>query len=173
MKKMARHILLIFLLIFSFSAYGKQEDTDMHIRLSEAVFELRDDSLHIRFQIRTEGINLRTDQRLLLEFSLNLSDRRAVLPSVLYSGKVRARYDRRYRRISVAHALETPRYIYVGVDKKQAYHWEYEVSIPYGKWMDNAALHLRQVFESNGRVYVNDEVLCPDLELRQRWIKDY
>ncbi|MDH6534922.1 hypothetical protein D0T51_08165 [Parabacteroides sp. 52] len=162
MKKRNVHMFWVAIFLFALPIYGQEADKELAIRISDLRTVYREDSLYIHFRIRTQGIDLRTDQRLLLEFSLNSADRKAVLPTVLYSGKLRARYDRRYRLLSVHHAMHTPSYQFIGVDKRHIYDFDYKASLPYGKWMNQAVFSLKQIFETNGRVEVNEQRLSSE-----------
>lgn len=167
-------ILAALLLFSSFSLSGQRLATgdsfrntappeNIHIRGVETA--VSGDSLRVNFHIRVAGIDLRTYQRLKLELSIRKDDRQAILPSIIYSGRLRSRYDRRNEQLSSSAREMAPYRLYTGIREREIYELEYKVNTPYARWMDHASLMLRQTFDSNGFTDVDEQVLAEKLNL--------
>lgn len=95
--------------------------------------------LNVDIEISAGQLDLGCDGLLRLEFAVNGSDRRLVLPSVIYTGRQRYRYENRNYTLSGEYAIP-PYHIYKGVNKRSSYVLDYVLSLPYQAWMGDASV---------------------------------
>lgn len=135
------------------------------IRITDVVFKVDDDSLQVNCRIQLTGIDIKTYQSLELALAIEAGEKKALLPSIVYAGRLRHRYDERARNLhGQANALK-PYQVFTTVRKENTYNVDYQAKIPYGHWLDQAALTLHQTFESNGYVMEDKQVLNNNLSL--------
>lgn len=146
------------------------------IRISLSKAEVGDDdsvSLHLRFVLH--DIRVPSSRSLILQPCLLAGDHVLALPSVVVSGRRRARYDERARTVDPGTRLPDDDCFFriVGPQKGKRYEIPYTVRVPYTPWMRNASLSLRQISRDccHGKVLAN-EVLTADLALVPPCVKE-
>lgn len=124
---------------------------------------LTGDALNVEFDIKASGLEMQCDGQLILEFAVETSERRLVLPVVVYSGGRRYRYERRRALLSDDYTPE-PYQVYPKVRKNREYELEYRLSVPYYAWMQHAAVTLREyTHDCRGEQLASHGVLLADL----------
>lgn len=136
------------------------------IRIIPRTIDIRDDSVRIDVEIIVAGIRIPGEQSLSLIPELSSGSKRVILPSVILSGRQRARYDRREEAVAPNVKQIKPYHTWVGVRAEEKYNLRYRVAIPYASWMDHAALSLKQVSRSCcDELLLSDDVLTNDIAL--------
>lgn len=121
------------------------------------------ENLDIDFILKASGLELNCDGQLKLEFAVESTDRRLILPVVIYSGTQRYRYEQRRTELSGSYYIE-PYKIYKGVGKRSNYTLNYTLSIPYYTWMERASVTYREyTHDCSGDNLTGSGVLVSDL----------
>lgn len=152
---------LLILTATAFSAGAQESATGINITNLQT--EITGEKLNIRFDVTARNIQLKSGGQHKLEFALESGDRRLVLPALVYSGKMRYRYQRRMEELSGAYHIQ-PYKIFKGVKKNQTYALEYTLDIPYYTWMEHAAVTWREYsHDCSGDYLTASDVLIADL----------
>lgn len=156
---------LIFILLFmtgnSFLALSQDA-----IRFVPRSLTVSDDSVRIDLAIRAQGISMPSGESLILTPSLRCGKKRVVLPPVVFSGRRRARFDRREEAVDPDRNRPVPYHVWICGRRRNDYTLRYRVSLPYASWMEHASLALRQTGRDCCTEWLlADEVLTEDIGL--------
>ena len=158
-----KKILYTTLILLAVCATARAQDTNKAIAISNLTTDITGETLDIRFDLKAQGLEMKCDGRLILEFAVENADRRLVLPVVIYSGGQRYRYERRRELLSDDYTIE-PYRIYKGVKKNRTYQLDYKMSLPYYAWMEHASVTCREyTHDCSGDNHTGDGVLVADL----------
>lgn len=147
-----KKILYITLLAFAAVSAAEAQQTVRPISVENQNIEVVGDDVNISFRLSAQNLDIESKGHLRLEFAIETDKQRLVLPSVIYSGGLRYRYNRRSSLLSDAYRLE-PYAVYKVGSKKDKYETDYAVSIPYYPWMENAAVTYREYMHDCGGDY--------------------
>ncbi|MDF9831253.1 DUF3868 domain-containing protein [Parabacteroides sp. PF5-6] len=161
MKRYYIYIIITLFWVVVATATAQQEAEP--IRITDVVFKIDDDSLQLNCRIQLTGIEIKTYQSLELALAIEAGEKKALLPPIVYAGRLRHRYDERRRNLYGQINALKPYQVYTTVRKENVYTLDYQAKIPYGHWLDQAALTLQQTFESNGYVMKDKQVLSDNL----------
>ncbi len=176
MKKILYTLLLLCLCVNT-----KAQQADKGISVRNFTTNLTGETLDIDFDLIARGLRIKSCGQLVLEFAVENSDRRLVMPAVVYSGRQRYHYEQRRALLSDGYHAE-PYHIYKKVRKNKAYKLDYHLSVPYYSWMEHAGITFREythdcsgdrvsgrgvlLFDLNpAPVYVEPEIWKPDPSL--------
>lgn len=159
-----KNILYTTLLLFAFCFTAQaQKYHNANIVIDNLQTEITSETLDINFSLKASGLKLRCDGQLMLEFAVESTDRRLVLPTVIYSGNRRYRYERRRELLSSQFHME-PYHIYKNIKENKSYELNYVLSIPYYTWMEHASITCREyTHDCSGNNLTNNEILVADL----------
>lgn len=132
-----------------------------------------DGKLHVDVKISAEHLDLGCDGLLRLEFAVNGAEHRLILPPVVYSGKQRYRYENRNHALSGEYAIP-PYRVYKGVNKKETYVLDYQLSLPYQAWMKDASVTCRKyLYGCRGSQLISEELMESNLTPEpEKWQPD-
>lgn len=161
----SRILSIIAVLIFMFPvAFCAQSGPD--IRFVTRSLTVSDDSVRIDLTVRARGISIPSGQSLVLTPSLRGGGKRVALPAVVFSGRRRARFDRREEAVNPDRNRPVPYHVWVCGRRRNDYTLRYLVSLPYASWMEHASLGLEQVGRDCCTEWLlADEVLTQDIDL--------
>lgn len=164
MKKGLKNILLACLLIASASSMQAQSITSGKADIKVAINQIamQKDSVLIDMMIDAKDIRIAGDQSLRLDLTLESKDVKAQLPSVLYIGSKRQRYDNRIKRLSGKELHTNIYHSFSGIKKSKTYPLHYTLKVARSEWMDSAAIYTSQVFHD-----CCDSYASPQTELAQ------
>lgn len=134
--------LYILLLSLSFICMQLHAQQKTQIELSSHNISKQGDSLHICLMIQAKHVQLASDQSLRIDLNLGNADKHQVLPAIVYTGNKRYKYNYRSKLLSGQLQL-AERSVYKtirGVNKNTTYYVDYDLTIPYEAWMDNASI---------------------------------
>ncbi len=131
---------LLFTLILLLLCCASRAHEFSFVNLSTQVTK---EELIIDFDIKARALDLGCNGQVVLEFSVENPDRRLVLPVVVYSTPMRARFEARRRLLSDEYDTETF-YVYDRVRKRDSYNLHYRFAVPYQNWMADAGLTFRE-----------------------------
>ncbi len=109
------------------------------ILLTNPVVEASGAELSVAFRLKASELRLSSDDMVTLEFAVEDNENRLVLPVVIYTGDRRYQYEQRRSLLSEDFA-PAPYHIYKGVEPRLDYLLQYNITMPWQNWMDNAAL---------------------------------
>jgi tetratricopeptide (TPR) repeat protein len=167
-----KKVLYILLSVLAYlPAHG--QETGHGIAIANAKADITSEDLKISFDLRAEGLEIGSDDALTLEFAVEDSTHRLVLPVVAYSGNRRYLYEERRAKLSGDYPLP-PYMVYKGVKSKEKYNLDYRISGPYYGWMEHAALTWYEYRHTcSGEVIVGNGVLVADLNpAPEVWVPD-
>lgn len=118
----------IILLVFSGMRLWGQEAGD--IRISGVSSEVSDDSLRVSFTLTVRNLNVGGNESLTLFPRLTDGNTVVTLPAVVYSGRLRRKYDERKRIFSLEPQPAVYR-TYTNIRRENEYRLDYGYSIPY------------------------------------------
>jgi len=125
--------------------------------------EVVGEDFHLNFTLAAHNLNINCDGYRILEFAVENAENRLVLPTVVYSGTIRYRYERRREELSGIYPME-PYYIYKGIKKDESYELDYALSLPYYSWMEHASVTYREyTHDCSGNNLTAEGVLLADL----------
>lgn len=148
MKKL-RSSLTIYFLLGCWSAWCGGGIPVSAVRIAGPSMTLEDDSVRIEAIIFPEALRVDRSQALTLRFTLESEARKVDLPSVVFSGSRRDRFDRR-ERLLASSPCDIPRDVYTKWQKEPGKTYSYRFSIPYTRWMRQAELKVTQVLSDCG-----------------------
>ncbi len=134
---MRKILCIIVAMLCTLGAYGQQVGHDITLR--DPMIEVLEEELEITFELKASNMNLRTDEMIMLEFAIEDSERRLVLPVVVYCGNYRYHYEQRRRLLSEDNTLSAY-HIYKGIKPKLDYELTYTFRVPRQEWMEHAVL---------------------------------
>lgn len=159
MKKTA--IILGLILCSWFTAQA--QTTGGGVTIKDIQTNVSGDMLDIRFNIAATGLDIKCDGHLIVEFAVETDERRLVLPTVVYSGNLRYRYERRNALLSDSYQME-PYRIFKGVKENRTYETDYTLSMPYYTWMEHATVTYREyLHDCSGEYLAGNGQLVGDL----------
>ncbi len=145
--------------------FSMQASAQTNPRVSSPAAAIEGETLRVKSRLEASGLKLKSSQNRTVEFYLTGENREVMLPSVVYTGKQRYRFERRNRSLSEAYSL-TPYKVYKPVKKNQTYTLDYDLTVPYEPWMDHAALGYRITDHTcGGPVATANQTLIADLGL--------
>lgn len=125
--------------------------------------EVVGEDFHLNFTLVAHNLNINCDGYRILEFAVESEGNRLVLPTVVYSGTIRYRYELRREELSGIYPME-PYYIYKGIKKDESYELNYALSLPYYSWMEHASVTYREyTHDCSGNNLTAEGVLLADL----------
>lgn len=101
------------------------------------------DDLVIDLDITAQGLPVRCNGRMVVELAVETPAQRFLLPTVVYSGGIRAIYEERRRALFDGYSPE-PYHTYDRMRKREVYELNYKLDIPSQAWMEGAALTWRK-----------------------------
>jgi outer membrane protein OmpA-like peptidoglycan-associated protein len=119
--------LAIALCLPSFHLFG-QEVADA-VRMSDVSVQVEDDSLRVRFTMHVDQLNIGSQESLTLLPEIITDGPAVSLPAVVFSGKLRRKFDARKRTLSPE--TQNRDYRTYAVRKNETYTQEYETAIAY------------------------------------------
>jgi outer membrane protein OmpA-like peptidoglycan-associated protein len=136
---MNTRILFFWMLMQLLSPSGSYGQWEGSVRITGVSAEVSDDSLRIRFTLTAERLNIGSKESLTLAPRLEGGKSSIPLPEVIYSGKLRSRYDdRKYTLSGELHF--SPYRVYPGVSRERVYRLEYEAAVPYAPRLQSGQL---------------------------------
>ena len=134
------------MVLFSFHSTGKI--TAQGIRIVPGKLYVKNDSLHVNLTMYLDGISVGSGTAFFFTPVMSgKKKQRLSLPSVIISGKRRARHDRREAFLSPDKEEPLPyRQIITGRNLTNA-PINYRIAVPYASWMQQAMLLLRQEYK--------------------------
>ena len=117
MSKITISALMLACLVMNLHA-AKAQGTGEGISINNLKTAVTSEMLDISFIVEASGLDLNGNGQLKLEFAVENDDRRLILPSVVYAGKLRYRYERRREELSGAYHVE-PYKVYRGVKENE------------------------------------------------------
>lgn len=134
------------------------------VRIDAPSITFGDDSVRIETVIFPQTLRISRSQAITLRFTLESGGRKVDLPSVVFSGSRRDRFDRR-ERILAPDPHDVPRYVYTKWQKVPDKTYTYRITVPYAGWMRRAGLVVTQVLSGCGNGKVLDrKVLLKGLD---------
>lgn len=171
MKKTLTYSLLTCLLILSATALQAQStekgdiqgNADITVSINE--ISLQGDSLLIDMMIYAKDIRINSDQSLRLDLSLESSEVKASLPSVLYTGSKRLRYDNRIEKLSGKEVNPGTYHTFAGISKDKSYPLHYSLKVTYNEWMNDATIRSSRVYHDCCDRHISGQEVLAQLNL--------
>ena len=160
MRKIQYTILLMLVLCYSVQA----QHITSGISVEDLQTEVVGDDFRLNFTVAAHNLHINCDGYRILEFAVENAENRLVLPTVIYSGTIRYRYEQRRTELSGIHPIE-PYYIYKGIKKDESYELKYALSLPYYSWMEHASVTYREyTHDCSGNNLTAEGILVADLK---------
>lgn len=164
---LSHNLILILLLVVLFCFHSNGKVTAQGIRIVPGKLYVKNDSLHVNLTMYLDGISVGSGTAFFFTPVMSGKKKQCLsLPSVIISGKRRARQDRREAFLSPGKDATPPfRQILAGRNYSNA-PIDYQIAVPYATWMQQAALLLRQEYKE----CCGKELLALDTLKRDLWI---
>lgn len=150
------------LILIAVGLTANAQEARKGIAINNPAIDITGEMLTISMEVAASDLGIKCDGQTILEFAVESTDRRLVLPAIIYTGGERYHYERRRALLSDSYSMEP--YEIHKVRKNRTYTTAYRIEIPYYSWMEHASISWREyTHDCSGENLSDSGLLVADL----------